>query len=243
MPSREPDPVDDFTLYVILLGIQTQVCEACELEQLFSYSTQHEMSTLLIEWFHSYQRYRHINRVVEDSPFSLMILWHSIFVSLVTDINEIEIAFGRQGANAATESISKVLAWTETPGAQRAALHVIRIRQLLNRLPLSTVPAIHVPRIAFQSGMVCWAYIRLRKTAWTPAATGFTDMSSWHEFTAAGLNSSDLLRDLQRIRDGWGSDQCLGPFSEILHRLGYWGLGDKLGDILNVAIHEELGRL
>jgi len=44
---------------------------------------------------------------------------------------------------------------------------------------------------------------------------------------------------LKRVRNGWGLEQPLSPFSEILQRLGQWGLSKKLADILNVAIHEE----
>ena len=65
------------------------------------------------------------------------------------------------------------------------------------------------------------------------------DANSWREFPTAGVNVKELLRELQRTRNGLGCDQPLGPFSEILHRLGHWGIAKKLGDILNVAIHEE----
>jgi hypothetical protein len=237
---RSPDPSDDFSLYILLIGIQAQVCEARELDQLFTYTTQHEITSLLIEWYHSYHRYREVNRDTHDTPFFLMILWHSIFVSLFADINEVEIAFGRQGASAAATQQEKMIAWAETPQAQRAALHVLRIRQLLGRLPLSAVPPIHVPRIAFQSSMVCWAYVRMRKTPLTPATTGFTDMSSWLEFPVAGVNSRELLLSLQRFRGVRGSDQCLGPFRDILQRLGYWGLAEKLGTIVDVVIQEDM---
>lgn len=238
-----PDPADDFSLYIVLIGIQAQVCEARELDQLFTYSNQVEITTLLIEWYHSYQRYQQSNHVTDDVPFCLLILWHSIFVSLFADINEVEIAFGRQGAKTAADHVEKIFAWAETPGAQRAALHVLRIRQLLRRLPLSTVPPVHVPRVAFQSALVFWAFVRMRKAPLTPATTGFVDMSSWVEFSTARVSSRDLLRELQRVREVRGSDQCLGPFSDILHRLGYWGLAEKLGDILDVAIHEDMVRL
>ena len=70
-------------------------------------------------------------------------------------------------------------------------------------------------------------------------ATDWADMVSWKEFPSAGLNAKELQRELRRIRNGLGSEQPLGPFSDVLHRLGHWGLSKRLGDILNVAIHEE----
>jgi hypothetical protein len=235
-----PDPDDEFTLYIILLGIQAQVCEARELETLFASETQHEVTALLLSWYDSYCRWRTIHHGNGSSPFCLIILWHSIFVTLLSNVNELEIAFGSKGATAAANQAESVAHWAVTPEAKRAALHAIRIRQLLSGLSLSTVPPIHLPRIAFQTAIVCWSYIRFKPMSPTPqAADDWHDTVPWREFGRANLNTREMQRELNRIRDGWGSDQPLGPFSEILQRLGQWGLSKKLGDILNVAIHEE----
>src|ERR1700721_722018 len=53
-----PDPEDEFTLYIILIGVQAQVCEARELDTLFTPATQHEITTLLLAWYQSYSRWR-----------------------------------------------------------------------------------------------------------------------------------------------------------------------------------------
>jgi hypothetical protein len=235
-----PDPEDDFTLYIILIGIQGQVCEAHEVDTQFAPATQHEITTLLIAWYHSYTRWRTHNQVNSESPFYLLILWHSIFVSLLSNLNDLEIAFGSLGAQAAAGHVQIVSRWAITPDAKRAALHAIRVRQLLNQLSLSTVPPIHVPRIAFQMAIVYWCYIRFRESG--PSPNGREDpvgINGWREFPTSGVNVKELLRDLQRSRNGLGCDHPLSPFSEILQRLGYWGIAKKLGDILNVAIHEE----
>jgi hypothetical protein len=235
-----PDPDNEFTFYIILIGIQAQVCEAREVDTLFAPSTQHEITTLLLAWYHSYSRFRRTHNATEESPLCLMILWHSIFVSLFANINDMEVAFGRNGAKAATDQAEEMTRWALTSGAKRAALHVIRIRFLLSRLSLAVVPPIHIPRIAFQSAIVVWCYIRFRDWVPTPGSSvDWADMVSWKEFPAAELNPKDLQRELRRIRNGLGYEQPLGPFSDILQRLGHWGLSKKLGDILNVAIHEE----
>jgi hypothetical protein len=234
------DPDNEFTLYTILIGIQAQVCEARELDRLFAPATQHEITTLLLSWYQSYTRVRPNHDGTDNSPLCLMILWHSIFVSLFADINDLEIVFGKNGSKAATDKSDEVSRWASTSGAKRAALHVIRIRYLLSRLSLSVVPPLHVPRIAFQSAIVCWCYIRFRDWIPTPnSAADWTPMASWREFPSAGLNAKEMQRDLRRIRTGLGSEQPLGPFNDILQRLGYWGLSKRLGDILNIAIHDE----
>jgi len=235
-----PDPDDEFTLYIILIGIQGQVCEAHEVDTLFAPATQHEITTLLIAWYHSYSRWRTKNQVNSESPFCLLILWHSTFVSLFSNLNDLEIAFGSLGAQAAADQVQAVSRWAITAEARRAALHARRVRQLLSQLSLSTVPPIHIPRIAFQTAIVYWCYVRFRETA--PSPSGGDDLigiNSWREFQTAGVNVKELLRELQRSRNGLAGDHPLGPFSEILQRLGYWGIAKKLGDILNVAIHEE----
>jgi hypothetical protein len=237
-----PDPNDEFTLYIILIGIQAQVCEAREVETLFTPATQREITTLLFAWHHSYVRYR-TQHGGSDSPFCLMILWHSIFVSLFSNIKDLEIAFGSHGVKAAADQADSLTNWASTAGAKRAALHVIRIRHLLSRLSLATVPSVHIPRIAFQSAIVCWCYIRFKQISpETSSSAEWDEMAMWTEFPTAGLNAREIQRELWKIRNGWGSDQPLGPFSEILQRLNHWGLAKKLGDILNIAIHEETMR-
>lgn len=235
-----PDPDDEFTLYIILIGIQAQVCEARELDTLFAQETQHEVTTLLLGWYDSYCRWRTTHKVNGSSPFCLIILWHSVFVTLFSNMNDMEIAFGSQGAKAAVDQAETIISWAATPEAKRAAFHAIRIRQLLSALSLSTVPPIHIPRIAFQTAIVCWCFIRFKTMPSSEQTVNdWQDPLPWSEFSRANLNTRELQRELDRIRDGWGSDQPLGPFSEILQRLGYWGLSKKLGDILNIAIHEE----
>jgi hypothetical protein len=236
------DPKDGFTLYVILEGIGAQVSEARELDQQFNYVTQNEIATLLLAWQHSYKNFCQENNMMEASPFCLMILWHSIFVSLFADINEIEIAFGRQGSKSAESIVPKIASWASSSNAKRAVLHVNCIRQLLSQLPLSCVPEIHVPRVTFQSALVVWTYIRFNDAGSTLGASSaaWTEMPTWREFSVLGLDPRALQRDLYHVRDGWGADQALGPFSEILHRLGYWGLAEKLGSILDVGIIGEI---
>lgn len=233
-----PDPEGDFTLYVILVGIQAQVCEAREVESLLIPETQHDISNLLLSWYQSYLHYRHTHPHQADAPFSLMILWHSIWVSLFSDIQVLETAFGSHGTAAASDQVEVVSKWATSPNARRAALHVMRIRTWLRELSLSATPSAHIPRVAFQAAIVCWCYIRFKDASPTPQSLE-TIFDGWSEFGAAGINVESLEIELMRIHDGWGSDQPLEPFSEILHRLAKWGLAEKLGDILNVAIQEE----
>lgn len=232
-----PHPEDDFTLYLILTGIQAQVCEAREVEIVFTPTIQQSITTLLISWYQSYRHYRSSHN--GNSSYCLMILWHSIFVSLFSNIQELEIAFGSQGSKAAAQRADDVTSWVSTPAAKRAVLHVICIRALLSRLSLSIVPPIHIPRVTFQAAIVCWCYIRYNEMSPSPEAWD-TFSNDWVEFPTAGLNVNEMQRELQRIRSGWGSDQPLSQFSEILQRLGHWGLSTKLGNILNVAIQEEI---
>lgn len=238
-----PDPQDEFTLYIMLVGIQAQVCEACELGTLFMPMTQEEILRLLLAWYKSYSQYCALHQVLpSSSPFCLMILWHSIFVSLFSNIHDLEIAFGSSGAKEALDKSGDAVKWAISIDAKRAAAHVIRIRRLLSSLPISTIPAIHIPRIAFQSAIVLWCYFRFRDGS---VAHLEVDSAEWHsvamwkEFADVGLDARELLRELGRVRSGFGAEQPLSAFSEILQRLGYWGMSKKLGDILNVAIHEE----
>ena len=235
-PTYVPDPDNEFTLYIILIGIQAQVCEAREVDTLFTPSTQEQITTLLLAWYQSYVRFGSTHHTGE-SPFCLMILWHSIFVALFSNLHDLEIAFGSHGAKAAASHAEYATKWAITPGAKRAALHVIRVRHLLSRLSLSIVPPIHIPRITFQAAIVCWCYIRFKEMSPTTQTT--SESEEWKEFSTVRLSVRELERELRRIRNGWGFDQPLAPFNDVLQRLGQWGLSKKLGDILNVAIHEE----
>ena len=89
-----PDPDNEFTRYIRLIGVQAQVCETREAETLFSPAIQLKISTLLLAWYQTYVRFHSTYHSSRDSPFCLMIL-HSTFLSLFSNIRHLEIALGR----------------------------------------------------------------------------------------------------------------------------------------------------
>jgi hypothetical protein len=88
-------------------------------------------------------------------PFSLLALWHSIFISVFTNIDSLELDIGKEGYHQAVSPpvTGYVRAWAASPNGQRSALHAALILGHLKQLSLATEPAIHVPRVLFRAAI------------------------------------------------------------------------------------------
>lgn len=92
-----------------------------------------------------------------------MILYHSIVISLFSNLHDLEIASECHQAKVVAAQIEYANSWELTAGAKRAIPHIIQIRHVLSRLSFSIVLQVPLPQIAFQSTIICWRYIRFKE--------------------------------------------------------------------------------
>ena len=205
------------------------MCEAVEVDRLFAPETQHDIFSLPLLLTSILPPLSHCT---SPSGRQYAILSRdSLALNLCFSLFEFSGLEDRRRTNPSRyREFTGLVSDRET-----SHLPCIRIRTLLSQLSLPVVLSSHLRLIASQAAIVCQCYIWFKHVPPTPTAwSSSTELESWIEFGAAGTNISSLVEDL----GGCASDQPFGLFSEILHRLGPWGLATKLGDILNVASHE-----
>ncbi|OKO90300.1 Transcriptional regulator ADR1 [Penicillium subrubescens] len=108
--------------------------------------------TLLATWYTTYQPTRHS----KPSWPCLMMLWHSIYITLHADINALECAAGREGYDAVQKYTPYARAWVRSADAKRCLLHALLIQKNFESLSAGAEPGMFVPKCLYYCGLV-WA--------------------------------------------------------------------------------------
>ncbi|OGM40077.1 hypothetical protein ABOM_011275 [Aspergillus bombycis] len=139
-----------FSAYGVLESINAHTIEARRSNTLDEHESK-QLSNVLMRWWRIYAKYFPLD--AEDDPFSLPVLWHSVFISIYADIDLLEQAIGRDGDSAANASFSLIRSWATSLDASRCLVHVLLIQRYLERMRVSSEPAIHVPRALFSAAL------------------------------------------------------------------------------------------
>jgi hypothetical protein len=160
----------------------------------------------LICWYCTFEKNRNGRDTSEDfssDVFCLMVLWHTVFINLLVDVNRLERAVGREGAeNASAESdYAYAKKWASSTEAKRCIFHAYALQRTVGAMPLDVEPAIHVPHCMFVAAVTTYACNAFRRPTWkqkyipnspipVPVNTEFP------EFILRGIPVSRLLRGL-----------------------------------------------
>jgi hypothetical protein len=95
----------------------------------------------------------------------LLVLWHTVFMSLLTKFNLLERAIGRNGSDSATAAADTAYAttWATSREAQRTILHAHALLYSLGAMRLDAEAAIHIPHCLFLAGIASYCYTRFRR--------------------------------------------------------------------------------
>lgn len=158
-----------FTAYVILYGISSTISEKQQMGQIrpasANFNTYFEA---LICWYRTFQRDVGVSEnqnIQRPDTLCLMVLWHTVFMSLVTDFNVLERAVGRNGAENWTldADLAYATSWATSREAQRCILHAHALLYSLGALRLDAEAAIHIPHCLFLAGIASYCYTRFRR--------------------------------------------------------------------------------
>ncbi|KAL4911124.1 hypothetical protein BDW74DRAFT_172578 [Aspergillus multicolor] len=186
---------------------------------------------------------RSLQNPTHQDPYFLRILWHSLFISLFTNFNRLELAIGREGPHhalqdghreyvrewaGAASTPASVFANTTSHGA-RAVLHASCILRALEATPLRVEPPIHVPRVLFRAALVCFCYARDGGSSSHGNGNGNGNGNGCHLRPRQGANSDiNAHREAQLPGfpelDVLARDGGLGPSLDIhIHMVGSRG--------------------
>ena len=159
------------TAYVVINGISALVSEKQQMGQLVHSST--EFSTCfdaLTCWYFTFARpdWRNANDGSQSDVFLRMIvvLWHTIFMELVTNFDILERAVGRDGSDSPTaqHDLDYAYQWANSKDAQRCIFHAHSLLHLVGQMRLDTEPAIHIPHCLFLAGIATYSYTKFHRS-------------------------------------------------------------------------------
>lgn len=238
-PSPSPglfdDPLQDaggdskFGAYAVLESIHAFVIEARRSSS-FNEHESKRLSNLLMRWWR-----RHSVHFVEDEdedPFSLPVLWHSVYMAIYADMDLLERASGRDGLPATTTAHSLIRPWANSLDASKCLVHALLVQRYLERMRVSSEPAIHVPRGLFHAALswLCFTRIGGQQTV---------NLKAFDAPEIQLLGSDTALHEAhgQAFGDSTFADvNHLHRLIDLLNRVGRWAISSSFSSVLCAAI-------
>lgn len=96
----------------------------------------------------------------------IIVLWHTVFMVLVTNFDILERVAGRDGPDLPTaqQDLNYAYQWANSKHAQRCILHAHSVLQLVGLMRLDTEPAIHIPHCLFLAGIATYSYTKFHRS-------------------------------------------------------------------------------
>ncbi|KAJ5388590.1 hypothetical protein N7509_011131 [Penicillium cosmopolitanum] len=221
-----------FTAYGLLESINARLVDAKQSDE-FDHLVCQEISDLLIKWWKTYY-------TETQDLFCLPVLWHSIFISLYADLDLLEQSIGRDGHHPAFEASTPVREWASSLNASRCLIHASLITHYLERMSISSEPAIHVPRALFSAALT---YLCVANHA--PKHIICAQAFASPEIELLGENASQAHCFPEYTHTSEGS--IIADFDhlyrliDLLQRGGRWGISRAFAGVISAAL-EEKGR-
>ncbi|KAF2166168.1 hypothetical protein M409DRAFT_23359 [Zasmidium cellare ATCC 36951] len=194
-----------------------------------------EIQSSLITWFNESAQLINLDGA---RRLSLLMLWHSCFVLLLSDLDVFERVCGRDGPNISQDDTATLQAWIPTPHAKRCVIHALLIYILLERFRVSEVPAIHVARVSWQAGLVLAIYSFF---AGSEQSINLTDtVSSCRALKAVRRTSLFTQGDWVTVEQCATPERCRTSafsLSATLRHLGPWQNGARYAKTLDQILH------
>ncbi|CAG8364335.1 unnamed protein product [Penicillium salamii] len=180
--------------------------------------------TLLTTW---YTQYALVYKPA--SWLSLLILWHSIFMSLHVDFNILELTLGRDGDEASQKALPHAQKWIHSPDAKRCLLHAMLLQNHCESLPMGAESAIHLPLSLYHCGIIWAAFMCFSEQNSDAIIVDAADYLQFEELHLSGAG------DLMNFGVLVPSRLALGSVFRVvglLQRIGHWKISKSLASTL-----------
>ncbi|KAH6700582.1 fungal-specific transcription factor domain-containing protein [Leptodontidium sp. MPI-SDFR-AT-0119] len=229
----------NFSCYVLLQGIGAAVQESSGAGQMTQTDAKRYQDALMC-WYHAYGKAKSAQ---ESDPLCQMILWHEIFMSILVDFNELERAVGRDGTSECAASLKYVGQWSSSVEAKRCVVHALLIYRQVGGLRIDSEPAIHVPRSVFLAAIAWYCYIQFDQAGCGLPQT-FGESLDITESMVFGANPLQLLFEASGFKIEKPKLTEISPLrglTDMLHRIGHWGISRRFARILGLLLYGEPG--
>ncbi|KAL2825361.1 hypothetical protein BDW59DRAFT_179915 [Aspergillus cavernicola] len=236
--NASPKTTSRLHAYLELEGIAASILESRSLEfgsDILQEPADYVTPTLIRFYMFHIKPYQK-----EYDQFCLLALWHSIFISISTNIDYLELAIGKEGSRQANSPLitEYLRTWANSPNGQRAALHAALILSHLEQLPLATEPPIHVPRVIFRAAIAWYCYTKYQPTS-EQSQQQTTRILQFPELKEMNVNCQKVLFEAKGSRSGRSAMAESSTFCglvDLLQRMGHWGLSMRLAGILRLLL-------
>jgi hypothetical protein len=159
------------TAYVVINGISALVSEKQQMGQLGPGSTDFSTCFNALTCWHFtfvHPSWSNANDTSQSDVFLRMItvLWHTVFMELVTNFDILERAVGRDGPDSPTaqHDLDYAYQWANSKDAQRCIFHAHTLLHSVGLMRLDTEPAIHIPHCLFLAGIATYSYTKFHRS-------------------------------------------------------------------------------
>lgn len=248
-PERSPGYITPETLHDHLLSIpsSSQFSVLSALEDILSAILQARSNETLTDEYvgklHSCLMAFHRQFNLSSSPArqfdalhdGIKICWHFLFISLHADLDLLEKSIGRDGPQISPTDLVNIHEWARSASAKHAVAHAIMIKRNVEHFPLTSEPAMHVPRALFFSAICLFCYSKYG---------GGEDERRVDipELRMLDVDEAALLREANGTKKG--SNLEIGPFCvlvDLLQRIGHWEIARKFASLLGAVVYAEPG--
>lgn len=229
-PSSFPEISSDFGLYVLLERIGSLAYD-CRRTACPDPSTSFRCQQLLKTW---YAKYRKTSMFERQAP-SLMMLWHSIFMSLHMNLDILESACGRDGIAAAEKHRQDAQTWARSTDAKRCIIHAILVERHFERIPIGVVPPIHAPLSLYRCGIARFCYAQSSDGLQAQAV----DDLDMPELQLLQINGLALLLEELKPQNGRPAASPLLKIIDLLQRISHWKVSHNLASTLLALFETE----
>lgn len=197
---------------------------------------------LLIAWCEKNQAFLATRK---QERAGLIILWHSIFLSLHADFDTIERACGRDGDIESQEASEYARKWANSMDGRRCLLHATHIRVLFESLPLGTEPPIHIPICLYHCGIIyfCSSKFTHKIPSWLGQDVHFPELS----LPGVHLNDHEIrnmsFEDIGSVQIENASPDNTWRVIDLLQRVGHWKIAQNFAGTLLALVERDHGIL
>ncbi|KAL2783255.1 hypothetical protein BJX66DRAFT_134762 [Aspergillus keveii] len=215
-----------FAAYGVLESINALVLEARR-SQSFDEHESTRLSNLLMRWWRKYSVYLLPEENGGDCV-TLPVLWHSIYLVIYADMELLERVSRRDAQAAAGTNGSLVRSWSRSLDASKCVVHAFLVRCYVERMTVSTEPAIHLPRALFGAAISWFCFTHIGGQQGIDARAFDTpEIQSIRRHTVVPVQLEKGIRD-----SVFADLSHVHHFIDLLNRVGRWGISASFASVL-----------
>lgn len=163
----------------------------------------------------------------DHDPFSLIVLWHGIFMSLYASFDLLERVSGKDGPDFTTKDLEQVTQWADGEESRSSMAHALLILRHVQAMSIGDRLPVHVPPAVFSAGLVIYCHLKFSLST-TPASVNFDLEELQPTPWPSGRVTDTVVPTMSTFNDVVG----------LLRRHGQLGISQRFASILELLLED-----